>query len=56
MKSMLWAIILISIITFIAGVAFLQAATEYLQDHLGNIPEDKQSQSSPTGVVYQQPC
>jgi len=41
MKSMLWAIILISIITFIAGVAFLQAATEYLQDHLGNIPEEQ---------------
>jgi len=33
MKSMLWAVLLIVIITYVVGLCFLQAGTAYLQEH-----------------------
>jgi len=41
MRSMLWAVVLIVIITFIVGMIFLQAGTGYLQDHLGTLSEEQ---------------
>jgi len=40
-KSMFWAILLVLIITYIAGICFVQAGTNYLQENLGHVTENE---------------
>jgi len=51
-KSMFWAVVLIANITYVAGICFLQAGTNYLQEHRGRVtPEERQAIQTYWGSV-----